>query len=135
MTKNINLTKNKYNNLDNETNNNFIVKNAYSNKENNKKIENEKNNSNNGKFNNKKLVYNKNETKLDLDEEIESNYEEDLKNFLINENSIYPKIEGCKNGETRLEGIFDFLKSEIDFNNNILNKKLWPKFITDLETP
>ena len=42
-------------------------------------------------------------------------------------------MEGCKNGETRLEDIFNFLKSEIDFNNNKLNKKLWPKFITNLE--
>ena len=31
-------------------------------------------------------------------------------------------MEGCKKGETRLEDIFNFLKSEIDFNNNKLNK-------------
>ena len=70
---------------------------------------------------------------MDLDDEIESKYEEALKNFLTNENLIYPKMEGCKNGETRLEDIFNFLKSEIDFNNNKLNKKLWPKFITNLK--
>ena len=70
---------------------------------------------------------------MDLDDEIETNYEEALKNFVTNENSIYPKIEGCKNGDTRLEDIFNFLKFEIYFNNHKLNKKLWPKFITVLE--
>ena len=108
VTKNINLTKNIDTNLVNGKNNNFIVTNKYSNKDNNKKLKNEKINTNNGELNKKKLVYNKNETKLDLDEEIESKYEEALKNFLINENSIYPKIEVCKNGETRLEDIFNF---------------------------
>jgi len=33
-----------------------------------------------------------------------------LKKLIVNEFSIYLKLEGCKNGEKRLEDIFNFLK-------------------------
>ena len=96
--KTINLTKFIDINLVNSKNNNCNDKNNYSYKENTKQKEIEKKNSINEEFNNKILdSFNKNETKMDLDDEIESKYEEALKNFLTNENSIYPKIEGSKN--------------------------------------
>jgi len=35
-----------------------------------------------------------------------------LSNFVKNNYSVYPKINGTKNGEKRLEGIFNYLVSK-----------------------
>lgn len=57
-------------------------------------------------------------------------YKSIYSNYIKNEFSIYPKILKCKNGEKRLEDILKFLISEEEYNNEKINKKQWPNYIT-----
>ena len=54
----------------------------------------------------------------------------ELTTFVNNQYSKY-LIINVKNGETRLEEIFNFFKSEEEFNNRKIKTKNWPKFILE----
>ena len=59
-------------------------------------------------------------------------YEKELSNFVENKVSIYPKLNGCISGNTRLEDIYNFLKSNQNYNNSKNNQsKHWPKYINE----
>ena len=60
-------------------------------------------------------------------------YKNELKNYIINKDSIYPKLKGCKNGSTRLEDILKYLQSSYDVDRRNNSKKIWPKFIIEAE--
>jgi len=50
-------------------------------------------------------------------------YKKELLNFIVNKDSNYPKIKGCKNGSTRLEDILKFLQSSFEFDERKVKKK------------
>lgn len=51
-----------------------------------------------------------------------------LSHYVENKFSIYPEIKGCINRKTRLEDIFNFLKSCINYKVN--KTKCWPNYKT-----
>jgi len=51
-----------------------------------------------------------------------------LSNYVKNDSSDFPVIKGVKNGETRLQDIYNYLESEII---NPYNKK-WPQYIEEV---
>ena len=78
----------------------------------------------NNKYKNKKEIQS-----LDTkNNEISEKYHYDLSHYVENKFSIYPEIKGCINGKTRLEDIFNFLKSYINYKDN--KTKCWQNFIT-----
>ena len=52
-----------------------------------------------------------------------------MTHYVDNKYSIYPEIKGYINGHTRLEDIYNFLKSSINYKGN--KAKCWSKYITD----
>jgi hypothetical protein len=52
-----------------------------------------------------------------------------LTHYVENKYSIYPQLKGYIHGHTRLEDIYNFLKSSINYKGN--KSKCWPKYITD----
>jgi len=49
-------------------------------------------------------------------------YKNELQNYIVNKDSIYPKLKGCKNASTSLEDILKFLQSS-KINDKRNNKK------------
>ena len=87
------------------------------------------------KDNNSDTELNISESKDISDNKINLNemYKNELKNYIINKDSIYPKLKGCKNGSTRLEDILKYLQSSYDVDRRNNSKKIWPKFIIEAE--
>ena len=59
-------------------------------------------------------------------------YKDKLTSFVNEQKSIYPKIN-VKNGETRLEEIYNFLISEQKYNKDEIKTKTWLKYIIILK--
>ena len=59
-------------------------------------------------------------------------YKKELTSFIVNKESIYPKMNCCKNGNSRLEDIFNYIKS-CKYPKIYSNKKVWLRFIIDAE--
>lgn len=120
--KNYPIDGNIYNNdiLDNENN-----LNKYTNDKKSSSALNPDNNKDN-KYNTNKSINNEKKSILKLQNKIniEDKYKEELISFVTNENSIYPKFEGCKNGDKRFEDIFNFLISEKKYNENKVKKNM-----------
>ena len=73
--------------------------------------------------NNKESPNKRDNNKLILEN---NKYKDYLSNFVKNNYSVYPKVNGTKNGETKLEDIFNYLVSKKN-----QNKIIWPKYIND----
>lgn len=52
-----------------------------------------------------------------------------MTHYVENKYSIYPQLKGYIHGHTRLEDIYNILKSSINYKGN--KSKCWPKYITD----
>lgn len=59
---------------------------------------------------------------------IEKN-EYELTHFIKKKYSIYPELKGCINGNKRLEDIYNFLKSCINYKAN--KTKTWTSYMTE----
>lgn len=59
-------------------------------------------------------------------------YKKELTSFVKNNDSIYPIINGCKNGNTRLQDIYNYLKSGLE-NNTKSKKKIWQNLLKMLK--
>lgn len=59
-------------------------------------------------------------------------YKDELTSFVVNKDSNYPIIKGCKSGSTRLEDIYNYLISSTEENKES-KKRIWPNFIKEAE--
>ena len=91
----------------------------------NKKHNELKKNKDNNK--NKNLEENLNDKLKLVNKTLWDKYKKELTSFIVNKESIYPKMNGCKNGNSRLEDIFKYLKS-CNYSKIYSNKKVWPIF-------
>ena len=71
----------------------------------------------------------KNKIEYTKTNDISEKYHYELTHYVENKYYIYPQLKGCIHGNTRLEDIYNFLKSSINYKGN--KSKCWPKYIND----
>ena len=113
------LSKNHYSTINSEISNKIEV-------DGNNRIDNKNENESTDIKTDIKIKYESTYTKTN---DISEKYHYELTHYVENKNSIYPQLKACIHGNTRLEDIYNFLKSSINYKGN--KSKCWPKYITD----